>query len=327
MHKLITICCWFGTLPEHFPEFSRSVAMNPTIDFLLVTDCQIPNPPSNMSIYPCSFEEVHARFQSLFDFPICLEKPYKLCDFRPVWPLAFQEFLNGYDFWGHCDMDMIFGDIRHFLSDETLSNHDKIYRLGHLSYYRNTNQVTSRYLLDGGVNYHTVFTSPEGFAFDEIAGMGNIYSRHNYPAYYSLDYIDITYGKVRFTRSLFHVPAELHASFNFEKQLFFWENGRVFRAYWFGNQIHQDEFNYIHFSKRKMPNHGVSENSNSFFITNRGLFPKNGPVVFEDFDRYNPHEPKLEARRSRECKRQARKNKNQYYLKIIKGKLGIQQGS
>lgn len=323
MHKLITICCWFGTLPEHFPEFSRSIAMNPTVDFLLVTDCQIPDPPKNMRVFRCSFDEVKTRFQSLFGFPICLEKPYKLCDFRPVWPLAFRDLIGGYDFWGHCDMDLIFGDIRSFLSEQILENHDKIYRLGHLSYYRNTEAVTARYQLDGGADHRTVFSSPEGFAFDEIAGMGNIYEKHGFPAYYALDYADITYGKVRFTRSLFHVPAELHEGFNYEKQLFYWEDGHVYRAYWLDGQIHQDEFNYIHFSRVKMVRNGLPADCGAYFITNRGLFPKTGPVTFEDFHRYNPHEPDKEAQRARELRKNWNRERWHYYKKILKRKLGI----
>ena len=32
----------------------------------------------------------------------------------------------GYDFWGHCDMDLIWGDIRNFITEDVLSKYDKI---------------------------------------------------------------------------------------------------------------------------------------------------------------------------------------------------------
>lgn len=324
MTQLITICCYFGTLPEHFPEFMRSVAMNPTVDFLLVTDCEVTCPPKNMRVYQCSLAELKERLQVVAGFPIVLDRPYKLCDFKPIWGPAFREMIEEYDFWGHCDMDLIFGDIRAFLSDDIFEKYDKIYQLGHLLYYRNTEEVTLRYRLDGGMGYREAFTSPQIVAFDEIAGMGNIYQKHSFPAWYALDYADITYGKVRFTRSLFHVPAELHEEFNYEKQLFYWEDGRVFRAYLKDGQILRDEFNYIHFSRRKMTRNGLPAEARSYFITNRGLFEKTGEVTLEDFDKYNPTEPKKEAQRTREIKKAQRRELRGYYWKILKQKLGFQ---
>jgi hypothetical protein len=50
--------------------------------------------------------------------------------------------LEGYDFWGFCDIDVVFGDIRYFITDKVLEN-DVISshstRLaGHFSLFRNT---------------------------------------------------------------------------------------------------------------------------------------------------------------------------------------------
>jgi len=291
MYRLLTISCYFGKLPEHFPEFLRSVEMNSTIDFLLVTDCKIDNLPGNVQVYNCSFEEIKERFQSKFDFPIVLDRPYKLCDFKPAFGLAFQEYLIGYDFWGHCDMDMIFGDIRKFLPGEVLEKHDKIYKFGHLTYYRNTAENNARFKMDNWITYRQAFSTKESVAFDEIAGMQNIYDTHGFSTYFSRDYADITYGKVRFTLSYFHVPEELVATNNYDKQVFYWEDGHVYRAYLKDGKILREEFNYINFSKRRMVRNNLPENCCSFFITYKGLFIKQGEVQEADFDRYNPHLP------------------------------------
>ena len=45
-----------------------------------------------------------------------VNSPYKLCDYKPVYGLIFDEDLQDYDFWGHCDVDLIFGDIRKFIN-------------------------------------------------------------------------------------------------------------------------------------------------------------------------------------------------------------------
>lgn len=321
MYKLLTISCYFGTLPEHFPEFLRSVEMNPTIDFLLVTDCDIGRKPENVKVHHCSFEEMKRRIQTLYEFPIVLDRPYKLCDYKPVWGLAFPEYTRGYDFWGYCDMDLVLGDIRSFLPDDILEKYDKLYKLGHLTYYRNTAENNARYMLDGGVDYKEAFTTSEITAFDEIAGMQNIFDKHGFPTYISRDYADITYGKVRFTLSYFQLPEELFPENNYDKQVFYWENGHVYRSYVKDGKILRDEFNYIHFSRRKMTRNDLPENCDAYFITNRGLFEKKGEVTMADFDRYNPHEPIPELIRGFECWRKQKAGQIKYYSGILKNKL------
>ena len=325
MYRMIMISCYFGTLPDYFPLFLRSVSMNPTVDLLIVTDGTVKDPPPNVRVFWCTFEEVRERIAAVVEFPIVLDKPYKLCDYRPVWPLAFRDLLEGYDFWGHCDLDMLCGDIRRFLPDEVLATHDRIYQSGHLCFYRNTDEVAQRYRLDGGVDYRTVFTSPDSFAFDEFAGMGNIYSKHGFPAYCSRDHVDITYRRVRFTRTDFHVPAEELPTNNYRHQVFYWEKGKVYRAYLKDGQIFQEEFNYIHFSGRKMPNNGVKEDQQAFFITSSGFWAKTGPITKADLLRYEPYRLLPESIRYLRCKWHDIKCLWRYYWGILKGKLPSRQ--
>lgn len=321
MYRLLTISCYFGQLPEYFPLFLWSLEKNPTVDFLLVTDCEVSCAPDNVRVHHCTFQQMKDRIQDLVEFPIVLDRPYKLCDFRPIWPLAFRDLIEGYDFWGHCDLDMLFGDIRSFLSDEVLATHDRIYQFGHLCFYRNTDEVTQRYRLDGGVDYRTVFTSPESFAFDEFAGMGNIYSKHGFSVYCSRDHADITGRRVRFTRTDFHVPPEELPTNNYRHQVFYWEKGKVYRAYLKDGQILQEEFNYIHFSGRKMPSNGVKEDQQAFFITSSGFWPKTGPVTEADLLRYEPYRLLPESIRYLRCKWYDVQEIWRYYLSIVKHKL------
>ena len=52
------------------------------------------------------------RIQRIFDFPISLERPYKLCDYKPSYGEVFKDELAGYDFWGNCDIDLVWGNIK-----------------------------------------------------------------------------------------------------------------------------------------------------------------------------------------------------------------------
>lgn len=90
-----------------------------------------------------TFQELKKWFQSKFDFPIVLDSPYKLCDYKVMTGYLFNDYLKDYDYWGYSDADMLFGDIRKFLPDNKLEQYDKIGHLGHFTLYRNTEEINT----------------------------------------------------------------------------------------------------------------------------------------------------------------------------------------
>ncbi|MBO7090099.1 MAG: hypothetical protein J6W70_09355 [Lentisphaeria bacterium] len=149
MKRIAIVICWFGPLPVVFPLWCKSCAANPTVDWLLFTD-QEPSVPDNVHVHRMSFAEIGELARRKLDFPeLSLEKPYKLCDYKVMYGVIFDDWLKEYDFWGYCDLDMVFGDLRGFFSDEMLDRYDKLLSCGHLSLYRNTPEVNSRFRLPG----------------------------------------------------------------------------------------------------------------------------------------------------------------------------------
>ncbi len=73
-----------------------------------------------------TFADFCSRVQAHFSFPVSIPRPYKLVDFRPAFGELFSEYLLQYDFWGHCDLDVIFGDIRAFVTNDITLNYDKL---------------------------------------------------------------------------------------------------------------------------------------------------------------------------------------------------------
>ena len=116
---------YFGERPSHMPLVIASMARNPDVHWLLLTEAPVPDAPPNVSVQLCEFAYLAARIQGHFDFDISLEHPYKLCDFRPAFGEAFRDELAGYDFWGHSDLDVLFGQIRKHLLPEAFDA-DKI---------------------------------------------------------------------------------------------------------------------------------------------------------------------------------------------------------
>ena len=272
--RILLIVPYFGKFPLTFDFFLKSLSFNSGIDLLLITDQEVIEKPANLLIKHCSFDELRNKIQSKFHFKISLDKPYKLCDYKPAYGYIFEEEISGYNFWGHCDIDMVLGDILKFLPNSILNTYDKIYQLGHLCLYRNSYENNRRFMLDAGMNYQDVFTTNLNCLFDEGPGIQNKYNCLKIPTYLASDCADISPNHNKFIRVDY--SKEYKKGFNYRHQVFFWENGRVLRAYLLKEKIQYDEFNYIHVQKRTMtPNIKNINACNSFFITPKGYIPKN----------------------------------------------------
>lgn len=106
-----------GEFPWYFPYFLHSCKFNPNINFVILTDNKsIPqNTPSNVRFLNYSLERFKADASKALGFNVAVNRGYKFCDFKPTYGYIFSDLIAGYDFWGHCDIDIIFGDIRAFM--------------------------------------------------------------------------------------------------------------------------------------------------------------------------------------------------------------------
>ena len=171
-NSICLILPYFGKFHPYFSRWLQSAGHNKSIDFLVFTDDHTSyDYPGNVHVEYCSFSDFANNIQAAFDFPIALSSPYKLCDFKPTYGLVLKDYISKYNFWGHCDCDLIFGDIRSFLTDDILNSFDRILSRGHLSIYRNscfTNQffMRERQCVN---NWKKVLSSNQSFAYDEWA--------------------------------------------------------------------------------------------------------------------------------------------------------------
>ena len=126
-YSICLIIPYFGKFKNYFPLFLESCRYNPSIDWLVFTDIKEEYLwPDNVKKITMSFEQFAGLVQNNFEYNIALDRPYKLCDFKPAYGEILRDYLRRYDFWGHCDCDLIFGNIRKFITDEVLENHAKI---------------------------------------------------------------------------------------------------------------------------------------------------------------------------------------------------------
>jgi hypothetical protein len=140
--KIIFLMPYFGHFPEWFSFYLESCRWNPTIDWLFFTDCLIPKDvPSNVRFIQISFEKYQQLVSERLDINFKPESPYKLCDVKPAYGHIHQEYIEGYDYFGFGDVDVIYGNLRAFYTDDilrynTLSTHlDRV--SGHLFLMKN----------------------------------------------------------------------------------------------------------------------------------------------------------------------------------------------
>lgn len=289
MTSVCIAAVYFGELPAYFNLFLASCAANPSIDFLIFTDQPAPSLPQNVKFVSSSLEGFASRAGEKLGLRVCLDRPYKLCDFKPVYGNILEDYFSGYDYWGHCDIDLIFGDLRACFNRKRLWDYDKFLSLGHLSLYRNTAEVLSRYMLptSARVSYREAFCSAPSVAFDEVDGINAVYREYGFPLFEERVFADISSIYRRFRLALDDV--------NYDHQAFGWQDGRVLRYYVGpGGGVSSDEFAYIHFKKRHfgaqqihvLPGH-------SFLIGPDGFAELHGRPSAGEIDASNPFKGRL----------------------------------
>ena len=282
-NKICLIIPYFGKLPSYSNLFFESVKFNPDVDFLLLTDDTVNLNLQNLKVVNTTLEKVRDRAQTLFDFKIELTQAYKLCDFRPAYGLIFREYLEGYKFWGHCDLDMVFGNIKHFITDDMLDQYDKIYQFGHLSLYKNVDKVNNEFRENFGMNYRKVFSTKINMVFDEIGGIQQKFNHDGFKTYKSWDFFDIDPWHYHIKRVTSHVPAALLVDgFDYESECLYWENGHVYRIAQTSDGLRKDEFIYAHFQKRSFSTPIDVIKTDSFYLSNNGCIAKNSDLVSSD---------------------------------------------
>ena len=200
-----------------------------------------------------------------------IEKPYKLCDFKPAYGKIFEDYIVNYDFWGYCDLDMIFGNISQFVTTDILEEYDKINKYGHFTLLRNTPLLKLLYQRDGAIfSYIDVFQSKENYAFDEITGIDKIAKNIKIK---SIDINCMADIDVKHKRYLCINDS------NYKEQIFSWEGGKIYRYYIQGEKINKEEKMYLHFQKKK-PLIKIYENSKEKY-----LIGEKGIVEFEEINK------------------------------------------
>lgn len=177
MKKICLINCFFGNKwPSYFQYFLTSCKSNPTVSFLFFTNLEIKDKPENVTIVPMTLKDFNKITSSKLGFEVNILEPYKLCDFKPAYGKIFEDYLQSFDYWGYCDIDLVFGNIRKFITTALLTNYQVIsarieYPAGFFTLYSNNTYINSLCLQSK--DFKHIMQSKRHYCFDECNFMFN----------------------------------------------------------------------------------------------------------------------------------------------------------
>ena len=258
MKKIAFILPYFGKFNNYFSLFLKSCAYNKDVNWLIFTDDHTKYEyPDNVIVNYMEFGELQSLIKSKFDFDAVIENPYKLCDYKPAYGYIFEEYLSGYDFWGHCDCDVIFGDIRQFITEEILDKYDKLFCLGHCTLYKNTEEINKVFMktYKGEKLYKKVYSSNDSFTFDEeylSENVNRIFKEQgckvledDYSA--NISFLHPDFRLVRFDKQTRNYIIEKK-----NRNVFLFDEGKIKRFNRLFKKLNKTEYMYIHLQSRKM---------------------------------------------------------------------------
>jgi hypothetical protein len=151
MQSTALVATYFGRLPEWIDDFVESCKYNPTITWHLFSDGRPPqNRAGNFNFIPMALADFNSLAFHRLGVRTAVCNGYKTCDFRPTYGVLFDDYLQGFDFWGHCDLDVIWGDLRAFFTDPILESYDVLSTnpsglCGPLTIFRNRESINYLY--------------------------------------------------------------------------------------------------------------------------------------------------------------------------------------
>ena len=171
MKKIVLIIPYYGKWPVWFPAFLESCKWNKEVNWLFVTDIREPEGhPENVSFLKMTFEEASSFINEKVGMHVNLKNPRKFCDLKPAYGHIFEDYIGAYDYWGFCDIDIIWGNIRSFLEAIHYEDFDIVTSIkktiaGHFTILRNEPELTLLYRTDD--QYIPIYKEERYGWFDE----------------------------------------------------------------------------------------------------------------------------------------------------------------
>lgn len=287
-NKCCLIIPYFGHFPNYFNIFLKTCGANPDFTWMIFTDDKNAYKyPANVIVNYITFPEFCELASKRMGFEVAIDDFHKICDYKPSYGYIFEEYITNYDFWGYCDVDLIFGNLSQFITDYLLENYDKIFCLGHLSLYRNTKDINRLFKkdLNGESLYKKVFSDNSTWVFDEPFGRGvnhsiyEIFLNQNKKVYDTDLAFNCKIAPANFVKTTFNPKSKTFSDKSYMDSLFIWDNGQLENIRKSHGKLVYEYFPYMHFQARKMAYDTDILDKNYFKILGNGFYKvQNYPV-------------------------------------------------
>jgi hypothetical protein len=162
---------WFGEWPEYLPCFLSTAKETKYVNWLIFSDNEVlPINVPNIFLHKISTQDFKKLARKALGVETSLSNPYKLCDYKPFYGDLFKELLEDYKYWGHCDLDILVGDLDKDLKYLRKSSPDVIsfyqsFISGPICIYKNNNVINKLYREIS--DFENYLKDPEHIAIDE----------------------------------------------------------------------------------------------------------------------------------------------------------------
>lgn len=245
--KILLIVPYFGKFNNYFSLWLKSAEWNNTIDFLIITDNFVSKVNNNIKVINMELSDMAKYIQTCFDFEISLNTSEELYKFRSAYGYIFSEYTTEYDFWGYCDMDLIFGDLREFMTEEILL-YDKIFTDGHIALFRNCEKMNRLFMSETQDN-------------SDI----KVYNKHIFAETDTFSHINFSNINMNHSQDYNYYNDEISNRQDI-RQILKWNEGKLYNIVFEDNEEKVTELAYVHFQNQKIECDNIDLSENRYII-------------------------------------------------------------
>jgi hypothetical protein len=110
-NNILLIQLWLGKIPDYFWYHYETTKNLIGFNFILFTDQEIELDSKNYTVINTTKEDIELKLSGKLNYEIKIKNNRKTCDLKASFGDLFEEYINGYDYFGCYDIDTLFGDV------------------------------------------------------------------------------------------------------------------------------------------------------------------------------------------------------------------------
>lgn len=110
-NNILLIQIWLGKIPDYFWYHYETTKDIQGLDFIIFTDQEIKLNSKNYRVVRTTKKDIEIKISGKLNNPIRIKNNKKICDLKASFGDLFEEYVEGYDYFGCYDIDTLFGEV------------------------------------------------------------------------------------------------------------------------------------------------------------------------------------------------------------------------